>query len=124
MTMTADEARARFDDALDDELSDEEKAAFHAALEAEPVLAAEYAEMQDVLRTVGALGRDEAVAAPDLLHGVQERLRKRSRGRYYRDRFAERGPGLAMPILLILTVVLLLALAWLSVEAGLLVGNQ
>jgi hypothetical protein len=56
--------------------------------------------------------------APDLLPGVQQRLRARSRGRFYADRFAERlGSGLLQPLPLALIMLGLLVLAWLALSA-------
>jgi anti-sigma factor RsiW len=117
-TMDGDEARARFDAALDDELSREERAEFDAALAADPALRAEYERLRSVLAGAGALGR---VSSVDLLSGVQHKLRARSGGRFYRDRFAERRGGrgslawmLAISACLVLCVVL-----WFAYDAGL-----
>ncbi|MEZ4252572.1 MAG: hypothetical protein R3B99_30550 [Polyangiales bacterium] len=134
--MTGDEARERFSEAYDDELSAEERAAFDAALDADPALRAEYEDFRALLDGTHALaggddpdlhddvalrraflegtafegeGSDEPV--PDLLPGVQKKIRERSRGRYYRDRFAERGK-LATPVLLAVVMALVLGMAW------------
>ena len=88
--MTSDEARDLFPEALDDALDAAQLAAFKAALAADEVLRTEYQELRDVLGEAAAIAEaDEAVApSVDLLRGVQTKLRKRSRGRYYRDRFS------------------------------------
>jgi len=56
----------------------------------------------------------EPVDAPDLLGGVQRKIRERSRGRYYRDRFAERQrPKIGWrPLILAMLMVLVLGIAW------------
>lgn len=117
--MSPVEARDRFSEALDGELDAEAKAAFEAALAADAALRQEYDEFVDTFRMVGSLGGDEDEPAPDLLAGVQERLRKRSKGRYYRDRFSQRaGPSAwALPVLLAMVSVLVLALAWFALHS-------
>jgi hypothetical protein len=56
--------------------------------------------------------------APDLLHGVQSRLRKRSRGRFYRDRFAEQArPRSVVPVLAAILVALVVAAAWVATQS-------
>jgi anti-sigma factor RsiW len=130
--VTGDEARERFSEAYDDELSAEERAAFEAALAADASLHAEYEEFRALLSgALPALAADEPelhddvearraflagtadgdVPVPDLLPGVQKKLRERSRGRYYRDRFAERG-RYATPLLLAIVMALVLGMAW------------
>jgi anti-sigma factor RsiW len=113
--VTAAQARELFSDAYDRELDAAQAQAFAAALAADPALAREYAAFVATLETA----RASAVAAPNLLPGVQRKLRVRSRGRFYRDRFAERlGSGLVQPLPLALALCALLALAWL-VQAAL-----
>jgi hypothetical protein len=52
-----------------------------------------------------------------LLRGVQQRLRARSRGRFYADRFAERlGVGSGQTLALALVMLALLGLAWLGLQ--------
>jgi len=132
--VTGDEARERFSEAYDAELSAEERAAFEAALAADDSLRAEYEEFRALLSgALPALAADEPelhddvearraflagsatadtdVPVPDLLPGVQKKLRERSRGRYYRDRFAERG-RYATPLLLAIVMALVLGMAW------------
>ena len=117
--MTSDEARARFDAALDDELSPDARAAFEAALARDAALREELARHRVVLEATRALGRE--VPKVDLLPGVQHKLRARSGGRFYRDRFAEqrglRGPAVWMLALCALLVVLVAL--WLAYDAGL-----
>lgn len=111
--MSADEARDLFSEAFEGDLDEPQQQAFADALAADPALKAEYDDFVETFQLVARMGHADDREAPDLLHGVQERLRKRSRGRYYRDRFAKRaGPGWMMPLLTSLAVLVLLGLAW------------
>lgn len=114
--MTSDEARDLFSAAVEGELSDEERTAFDAALSADPALAAAYArfgELMSATRLVAA--RDTPV--PNLLPKVQARIRKRSRGRFYRDRYSERGGTQTMlPMLAGGVMLLMLAALWLMAQ--------
>ncbi len=113
--MTADEARELFSAAYDGELAAAEQAAFEAALAADATLRAEYDELRAVLDEAHRLELADDEAPPDLLVGVQTRLRARSRGRYYRDRFAERaGPKALTPLIVASVMLLIVAVAWLS----------
>ena len=117
--MSPDQARDLFSEAFDGELDAERKAAFDAALAEDSELKQEYEEFVETFQIVGRLGGDEDEPAPDLLAGVQERLRKRSRGRYYRDRFSQRmGPGWVLPLVLAMVSVLVLALAWYGLQSA------
>jgi hypothetical protein len=116
--MTADQARELFSAAYERELEPEQVQAFEAALAAEPALAREYeafvATLELARRGPAAAGRP-AGRAPNLLPGVQRRLRARSQGRFYADRFAERlGGGKLQPLTLALALLILLGLAWLA----------
>jgi len=117
--MNDDELRARFDDAIDDALSADERRAFEAALATRPALRAEYERHREVLEATRALGN--APAPVDLLGEVQRKLRARSGGRFYRDRFAEqRGRRGGMGVMLLLSaLVVLLVLAWFAYASGL-----
>lgn len=112
--MTSQEARELFSAAYDAELDSGTQQAFESALAGDSALAAEYAEFRSLLRAAA----DEppaAANAPDLLSGVQRRLRARSRGRYYGDRFAERaGLGARSPLILAVIMLVLAGLAWLA----------
>lgn len=85
--MTHDEARALFDAAIDDELDPKTREAFFALIEANDALREEFTRHRDVIAATRALARE----APrvNILKGVQAKLRERSGGRFYRDRFAE-----------------------------------
>jgi hypothetical protein len=113
--MTQDEARELFSDAHDEALAPDRAQAFAELLERDSGLAEEY---RAFCQTMGALrggagdGR-RAETAPNLLPGVQRRLRARSRGRFYGDRFAERaGTGPIAPLLWALLVLALVAVSW------------
>jgi len=114
--MTPDEARDLFPDALDGALSAAQQQAFDAAVAADPELQAEWAELRDVLSETAAIAEADAAVAPsvDLLRGVQTKLRRRSRGRYYRDRFSrDVGRGAQMwPLIAASVMLLVLATAW------------
>lgn len=114
--MAPDEARELFSEAFDGELDAEREKAFQDALAADDALKAEYDDFVETLGLVSRFGEEEE--PPDLLHGVQERLRKRSRGRYYRDRFSRRaGPGWIMPLLVSVGALLLLGVIWYAMHA-------
>jgi anti-sigma factor RsiW len=95
--ITDDEARDLFSAYHDGELSSEEHARVRAALDARPELAREYEAFASMLK--GLSGLADAAPTPahtpedhtpkvDLLAGVQQRIHKRSGGRFYRDRWS------------------------------------
>ncbi len=111
--MNAEQARESFSAAYEGELSPDEKQSFDRALASDPALAEEYRQFCAMLdgahRDIG-----EEKKSPDLLAGVQRRLRVRSRGRFYADKFAERiGIGVLNPLTIAIAMTLLAALAWL-----------
>lgn len=114
--MTPDEARELFSAAFDQELDEAQAPAFAAALAADAELAREYEAF--VVTVTQAQVEAASAKVPDLLPAVQRRLRARSRGRFYADRFAERlGSGWLQPVTLAIGMLLLLGLAWLLVVA-------
>lgn len=111
--MTKEEARELFSSAYEGELDDARLTELRGLLAADPELAREYDELCATLALLRQPASTEPT--PNLLLGVQQRLRARSRGRFYADRFAERlglGPGL--PLTLALVMLGLLGLAWLG----------
>jgi hypothetical protein len=115
--MTSHEARELFSEAYDAELDAEAQRAFEQALANDAVLATEYAEFRSLLQAAAQdMDMDVAVGAtPDLLPGVQRRLRVRSRGRFYRDRFSERvGLGARSPLIVAGVMMLVATLVWLA----------
>ncbi|MET0344148.1 MAG: hypothetical protein ABW252_24245 [Polyangiales bacterium] len=110
-------ARDCFDAALDDELSADARATFEAALAADPALRAEFARHREVVEATRALGR--ALPPVDLLAGVQDKLRARSGGKFYRDRFAAaRGQRVLGWMLGACATLVLLVGLWLAYDAG------
>jgi anti-sigma factor RsiW len=118
--MTRDQARALFPRALDAELGADEHAAFESALATDEELQREFTQLRAVQHAASALR--SASPKVDLLGSVQHKLRARSGGRFYRDRFAERRGrgGLLMWTLAGSFVVLLLGVLWLGLRAGML----
>lgn len=114
--MTPDEARDLFPDALDGTLSAAQQQAFDAVVAGDPALQAEWTELRDLMSETAAIAEADAAVAPsvDLLRGVQTKLRRRSGGRFYRDRFSrDVGRGAQMWPLVAATVMLLvLGTAW------------
>lgn len=109
--MNAEDAEALFSAAYDAELPAEERREFERALREDPELAARY---QDFCATIQTLKlADEQVPTPDLLAGVQRRLRMKSGGRFYADRFAERaGAGRQQLFILLWASALVLVTLW------------
>jgi anti-sigma factor RsiW len=110
--MSPDEARERFSQALEDELPEGEREAFAAALARDPNLAHEYEQFTSTVRGTRALG-SEPPPPVNLVPGVQRKLRERSRGRYYRDRFSSRPPHQAwVPLVIAVGTLVALVGAW------------
>ncbi len=108
--MTSDEARDLFSAAYDDLLEDDDRATFFATLAEDEALSEEYDAFIALLDGASGLSEDLEV---DLLAGVQTKLRKRSGGRFYRDRFSTTtGPGATLPLALAVLMILMLAIAW------------
>lgn len=116
--MNRDEARELLSDAIEGGLDEETRAQLDALLETDDELREEMDALRMVMRGAGALAAaDDGAESPDLLAGVQSRLRQRSKGRYYRDRFSRgSGPKGLSPVLMLLVAVLLMAVAWLLLQ--------
>jgi hypothetical protein len=111
--MRAEAARALFERALDGVLDAQTQREFEVALRENDELNDEFIEAQVVRRAARELARKEGAPRVDLLSGVQQKLRARSGGKFYRDRFSERR-GLGFTWMLALaSLVLLAAAAWL-----------
>lgn len=88
--MTDDNVRDRFSAYHDRELDPAEHEAVRAALASRPALEAEYQSFCKMIAALGAMAAPDPVSAvsptsapapaPDLLHGVQRKLQRRSRG--------------------------------------------
>ena len=116
--MSNERARECFDAALDGELEPDERAAFDAALAADEGLRADYDAHGFANSALGSLGTSESV---DLLPGLQERLRRQSGGKYYRDRFSEKqGTRGSSVLIAACSALVLIALLWLANETGVL----
>ena len=118
--MTREQARELFSRALDAELAAEERSAFESALATDAELSREFARLRELQHAAAAL--KDTSPKVDLLGSVQHKLRARSGGRFYRDRFAERRGrgGLLTWVLAGSFVVLMLGVLWLCLRAGLL----
>lgn len=121
--MTSDEARDLFVDAVEGTLDPAQQAELDAAIAADPELCEELDAYRSVIRGASGLGLAAVEGTPteptpDLLSGVQNRLRVRSRGRFYRDKYAQDSGGRAtVPILAILMTALLLATGWFAMQS-------
>jgi hypothetical protein len=114
--MTREEARDLFSAAWDGELGDA-RAEFDALLAADAALRAEYDALTQSRAQAGSPLASDSEPAPDVLAGVQRKLRARSGGRFYRDRFSERAArGVSWPLLLAAAMFALLAAAFLALE--------
>lgn len=120
--MTGEQARELFSEAYEGDLDAERKEAFEQALGADEALRTEYEQFCDMLRATSRLALQDGDAEPDLLAGVQRKLRARSRGRYYRDRFSERA-SIRWPLPAILGALMLavMLIAWVMLQKAVLV---
>ena len=107
--LSYEEAVELFSDAYDGELDEETQARFDAALAADEELAEEYAEFATVLDGTHSLNTG-GTPPPDLLKGIQRKIRERSNGRFFRDHYSSRQQvGVAWLTLLLAAVMFLLA---------------
>jgi anti-sigma factor RsiW len=114
-TLGSDEARELFSAVYDGDVDDEDKKAFDAALASDAALNEEWLEFRDLLNEAHAL--DETLEEePDLLAGVQQKIRARSKKRFYKDRFAQAPGNGLLPILMAGVMLLLVAVAWLMLH--------
>ncbi|HEX5660872.1 MAG TPA: hypothetical protein VFX59_26950 [Polyangiales bacterium] len=105
--MTSAEARAKFDAALEGELQEDAQGEFDAALAGDEALRAEFERHRALF---GKRWEREDVNI-DLLAGVQHKLRARSGGRFYRDRFAERSHLRGLNAMVLVSAVMLIVVA-------------
>lgn len=130
---SADDARDRFGDAIDGLLSESEQRAFDALLEGDAELRDEYESYRAIVKGVGSAvvrvaGADEGTLesgekekgvelAPSLVPKVQERIRKRSKGRYFRDRFSSgEAKGSGLTVMLVTASLLIVIAVWLMLD--------
>lgn len=116
--MTPDEARELFGAAIDGELDDAKKKELDALLASDAELRTELEELRAIVGEAQKLGAaDVEETPPDLLRGVQAKIRKRSGGRFYRDRFAEgAGQSTLTPLVIAALMLVLVGLAFLALE--------
>jgi anti-sigma factor RsiW len=118
--MTDDEARDRFSDAIEGDLKGDDKAAFEAALEKSEELREEYESFRAMMRGTARMAESTEAEvdekAPEILAAVQDRLHKRSKGRFYRDRFSRDASRRSSTMLIAILVVLTLAAAALALQ--------
>ncbi|HEY6879012.1 MAG TPA: hypothetical protein VI299_13385 [Polyangiales bacterium] len=105
--MTSAEARAMFDAAVEGELDGDARGEFERALADDEALRAEFERHRALF---GQPWQQEQPAV-DLLAGVQQKLRARSGGRFYRDRFAERRHLRGLNAMVLASALLLIAVA-------------
>lgn len=115
--MTSEQARAVFDAVVDGELAEEARAEFERALANDEALRADFERHRSLFAAHSVWEPDASV---DLLAGVQHKLRARSGGRFYRDRFAEQRHLRGLGVMVGLSAVLLIAVAlWFAYQSGL-----
>jgi anti-sigma factor RsiW len=78
-----DERDARFIACLEGDLSDDEQSEFRAELERDPELRREFDRFADIMKGMQSLPFE--FAPPDFVDKVESRIRKRSRGHFFRD---------------------------------------
>jgi anti-sigma factor RsiW len=124
--LSSDRARELFSDAFEGTLEEAAREAFEEALERDPVLRKEWESFQAAMKLVARVGASGAdLPAPELLPKVQSKLRRRSRGRYYRDRFAEQA-GAKSRLALFLAILLMafvLVAAWAAIQWMTVIGT-
>lgn len=117
--MTRDEARELFGEHIEGELEAERRAELEALLAMDAELKGEYDELAAVLRETHALAKEgDAPPADVFLDAVQTKLRVRSRGRFYRDRFATKsGAALWVPVVVAIVMLAIVVIAgWVVLE--------
>lgn len=108
--MSPDEARELFSDAYEEALAADAQAAFDRALEADLKLADEYAAF---CRALELMRQRPQPATPNLLPGIQRRLRMQKRGVALQRRF---GLGGIRLVTLGLVMLALAGLGWVALE--------
>jgi hypothetical protein len=118
--MTDDEARDRFSDAIEGDLKGDDKALFDAALEKSEELREEYEAFRAMIRGAAKIAETTEAEvdekAPEVLAAVQARIHKRSKGRFYRDRFSRDASRRSSTMLIAILIVMILAAAGLAAQ--------
>ena len=119
-TKSPDQIRDLFSAALEGELAEAERSEFDAALAESTDLKEEYEAFRSLFRGTAAFASTTEAETdekePALLRRVQERLHKRSRGRFYRDRFSRDAGGRSATWLLLILIVLMVAIVIVSLQ--------
>jgi anti-sigma factor RsiW len=111
--MTPEQARDLFSDAFEAELDAEQQQAFDQALAANDALRAEYEAFQRAMQAVQGV---PSATAPNLLPGVQTRIFKRTRGKYYAQGRNRLSHGLIHPVALGVFMLALIGFGWLALR--------
>lgn len=124
--MTDDEVRDRFSAYHDRELDPAEHESVRAALASRPALEAEYQSFCTMIAALGAMAGPDPVSAaspasapapaPDLLRGVQRKLQRRSRGKFYGDAWSRVAGIVPLELMAALLLVALVAL-WFALHS-------
>lgn len=116
--MNRHEAEALFSEAFEGQLEPDQQRRFDAALKDDAQLRTafeDFSQFFSAARQAGESAPDRE--APDLLGGVQDRLFQRSRGRFYRDRFARHaGRGVWLAAVAMAVVLIVAGLTWFSMH--------
>jgi len=105
--MDSDRAREMFSRCRDGDLSADERAAFEAVLEGDAECRREWEEFQRTLDEISGLGRLQPPAG--FAEAVEQKIRKRSRGRF----FGEQRPGATWFAVISFILILFFILAYL-----------
>jgi anti-sigma factor RsiW len=111
--MNAEQARDLFSEAYDGELAPETRSSFEGLLENDAALAEEYKEFRQFLNDTRSDALNDGDIEVSLLEGVQHRIRARSKGRFYRDRYAEL-PGGGWTVWILVLMIVVLGSAWMA----------
>lgn len=127
MKLTDDEIRDRFSAYHDGDLPSEEIAFIRQRLDEDKALSEEYERFRRMLGSLGALGLEQDVTPEaqqkpkenekeepvDLLSGVQNKLNKRSGGKFYNNRWSRTAGVIPMEFMALIVLLILLVL-WLG----------
>lgn len=128
-TLTDDEVRERFSAYREGELSSEETATVRARLAEDAAMRTEYERFEKLLGALGGVGErglgstaggagakgGAGEGKVDLLAGIQGKLHKRSKGRFYKSRFS-RTAGVFPLEVIAFVVLLVLVIAFVAMR--------
>ena len=117
--MTPEQARNKFSEALDGDLSAQEQRTFDALLASHESLRLEYDDFVETIQLLGKIAENDIQRAPDLRSKIQERIRERSKGRFGRQGFS---PGMSanwiLPLIFIMVLVIAVAVGFFVLQPG------